>query len=375
LRRAQQARSLNIGPLQSSHDINIAANAVQQANNSWEQLRELKAEHTTSQFCTAEDIVLFRSTVCWLWGRARHLAFLRLVLHGLHYIPCLVQLKHLQLNLRRCSFCQVAGSLSGLLNLQTLSLDQSWGSPFKILIPSERPSLALEGLSQLQSVMLCCVVPASLTLPPGAALHLGMCSLECVRQPVWQTVASALQSVDIISCDDVVGHPSQLPSIFAGQSGLKSIMMDLASFGKPTGPIVLYGAFLQVESLLIQTNWNDLCMRVPAGRLPWRLARFVSHNALDIAFANVGDFLDCCPAFSMWYQSLGGSLMSFRQSIADRGIQWGSQFDSEDSLHEINSLCTPDAIINVVLHPDDICQCGACSSCSDRGMHMYQKQA
>lgn len=374
MRRAQQARSLNIGPLQSSHDINIVANAVQQANNSWEQLRELKAEHTTS-VCTAEDIVLLRSTVCWLWGRARHLAFLRLLLHGLHYIPCLVQLKHLQLTLRRCSFCQVAGSLSGLVDLQTLSLDQSWGFPQKILIPSERPSLALEGLSQLQSVMLCCVVPASLTLPPGAALHLRMCNLDCVRQQVWQTVASALQSVHINStAGEVVEHPSQLPSIFAGQSGLKSIMMELGSFGKQIGPIVLYGAFLQVERLLIRTRSNDLCMRVPAGRLPWRVVRFVSFHALDIAFDNVGDFLDCCPAFSMWYQSLGGNLMSFRQGIADRGIHWGSQFESDFSLHEIHSLCTPHEISHLYLCPENLCECYACTVCSERGRHMYRKQ-
>ena len=270
----------------------------------------------------------------------------------------------------------MAGSLSGLLNLQTLSLDKPGMSD-----PSERPCFALEGLSQLQSVMLDCVVPAPLTLPPGAALHLRVYSLDCVRQPVWQTVAFALQSVCITSDDgEVVEHSSQLPSIFAGKSGLKSIMMQLGSFGTQTDPIVLYGAFLQVESLLIRTDLNDLCMRVPAGRLPWRLARFVSSNALVIAFANVGDFLDCCPAFSMWYQSLRGNLMSFCQGIADRGIQWGSQFESDAfergfSLHEIHSLCTPDFIIDLDLSPEDMCQCGACSSCSDRGMHMYQKQA
>jgi hypothetical protein len=223
--------------------------------------------------------------------------------------------------------------------------------------------------------MLDCVVPASLILPPAAAIYLRMYSLDCVRQPVWQTVASALQSVYITDDEEVVDHPSQLPSMIAGQSGLKSIMMQLGSFGTQTDPIVLYGAFLQVESLVIRTNLNDLCMRIPAGRLPWRLARFVSFDALDIAFANVGDFLDCCPAFSMWYQSFRGNLMSFCQGIADRGIQWGSQYETDFSLHEIHSLCTPDAVIDLSLSSECICQCGACPSCNDRGMHMYRKQA
>ena len=179
MRRAQQARSLDIGPLHPSHDINIAANAVQQANNSWEQLRELNAELWGPRDCTVEDSELLHSTVCWLLGRARHLAFLHLCLYEVHCMPDLAHLKHLQLKQFSGSFCQVAGSLSGLQNLQSLSLYQ------QIIMsdPSERPRSALEGLSQLQVVMLDCVVPASLTLPPGAALHLRMYSLDCARQP------------------------------------------------------------------------------------------------------------------------------------------------------------------------------------------------
>ena len=162
---------------------------------------------------------------------------------------------------------------------------------------------------------------------------------------------------------------------------MNSIMMHLSSFGTKTDPIVLYGAFVQVESLLIRTYSNDLCMRVPAGILPWRVVRFMSIYALDIAFANVGDFLDCRPAFSMWYQSLRCSLMSFCQGIGDRGIQWGSQFESDPefesviSLHEIHSLCTPDDITYIYLCPEDLCQCGACTICSREGRHMYRKQA
>ena len=96
MRRAQQARRLDIGPVQSSHGVNIAAIALQQANR-WQQLRELKilTELLGIWICAAKDSVLLHSTIYWLLGRARHLAFHRLRLDEMYCIPCLAQLNHL----------------------------------------------------------------------------------------------------------------------------------------------------------------------------------------------------------------------------------------------------------------------------------------
>jgi hypothetical protein len=66
LRRAQQAHRLDIGPLQSSHGDSIAEIAVHQANNSWEQLRELEIELCHTWNCPIGDSVSLKCTVRWL---------------------------------------------------------------------------------------------------------------------------------------------------------------------------------------------------------------------------------------------------------------------------------------------------------------------
>lgn len=252
-------------------------------------------------------------------------------------IPCLTQLRHLTLA-QKGSFKHLAGSIRHLPSLRTLSLEAEADDGYD---PERRPHLDLAGLSQLHTVILSDILPASLTLPEGAALRLHMSSLECARQEIWSSVALALQSISI-DCCDVIIEVSQLPRIFAEPSGLKNILLCLNSFGDKEHPIEFYGAFLQVEWLLLKTQ-NELCVRVPARSLHWQVVRLWG-KMLDIDFANAGDFLVRCLAFSIAYHSQRGlGLMHLCHAIAQRGIKWGTQDHIQGrmphAMHEIRTPC------------------------------------
>ena len=247
LKRAKRVRQLRLGHIYiESHVVNSIAEAVSQSDNSWEQLRWLEIECSIliGPSDWNERSLLLHSMLMWLLGSARQLAFLQLQMEEIRSVPCLTQLKHLNL-VQKGSFKHLAGSLRHLPSLQTLSLESRAGDGHD---PERRPHLDLAGLSQLHTVHLSGIVPASLTLPEGAALHLRMNSLEYARQEIWSSVALALQSISI-TCLVFITEVSQLPRIFAEPSGLKSVILCLDGFGDKEHPIEFYGAFLQAERL------------------------------------------------------------------------------------------------------------------------------
>ena len=373
--RGQQARKLEIeSVLADAQQLNMVASAMMLPSNNWAVLRGLKITVTSSYAQTEE----FCTAILWLLEHTDKLQFLRLKLTeqlfanlSLHkQLPHLAKLEHLQLSLEDGSLCDLAQSLKALTSLRTLYLEfNRHTSQF-----DDRPDLDLSGLGKLRSVSLADVVPGSLNLPKGAALHLQMCRLSHLMEDVWKQHAPVLESVYLsVGNGDVIADASQLPKFLVGPSGLKSVILQLTSFGTSEHPIQLSGSFLQVECIILQC-FLEVCIRVPAGMLPWRLASFTCTGSLNIAFESVGNFLDCCPAFHFAYGSLRGvNILQLCQLAEGRSIRSESSceynHEVERVMGEFYSVCTPDfvRIYYMSWSRNPMCLCGACPTCSSEG--------
>ena len=293
VRRAQQAHTMEFGLLAYGHQIDAAANALLQTDNTWASLKAatiVLLSARTRPHSTAEVISL-NSAIVWLLRSAANLDYLFLRTQELRCMPHLAQLRHLQLSLRE-DFRAVAQSLSNLKNLETLHLDQAHR-----VSPDEEADFDLTGIDKLQTVMLTNVVPASLLLPRGAALHVWMRCWGDAHAPIWQSVASALEFF-WVGNDTMESVILQLPDILLVPSGLKTIVVDVDTLGTCAAPIVLCGPLLQVECLILQCT-GDMNIRVPSGTLAWQRVKFLAWGSLSIDFDSVGDFLDSCPTFSI----------------------------------------------------------------------------
>ena len=343
-----------LGPIVDPVQEASVAAAVMRSDNDWMNLRALEA------CCSGEITPEIQSALIWVLRGARNLSFLNLSLHRLAVMPRMTQLRHLQLQLDS-DFCQVAESLTELQQLQTLYLRQIEYEG----LPRFNPVLDLAGLPELHSVSLRNIVPSSLTLPEGAPLHLWLYSLKDAREGIWRGVAHSLQSIILFDGDQTgIATVAELPRFLQRSSGLKSIFMALVSLGSAEDPLPLSGSLLQVNTLVLECT-TDMCVRVPAGSLPWRLAKFVSNGALQVDFLSVGDFLGSCPAFAFGYRSLRGlDFMYLCECMTSRDIKWASS--GQDGAYEFHSLSTPH-LYRSPWHDERLpdCICNACPVCSD----------
>lgn len=308
------------------------------------------------------------STVLWLLEQAHRLQFLSLTLEKPMCLPRMAQLKHLQLTLKD-SFRDLAQSLIGLTSLQTLYLED--GSLTRE--EHEAVNLDLTGLHELHSICLCEVVPISLSLPQSSALHLQMTRYSTLMKDVWQENASFLESAYVCEFDEACASDKpELPSFLVGSSGLKSVILDLNGCGLSRSKD-LNEPFLQLERVLVHC-FGVLSIRVPSGSLPWRLASFTCTGTLSVAFQNMGDFLNCCPAFFFSYQHLQGvAVPQLCQSSEERGIEYRYTSHHDENrgkvLYEVYSVSALD-VLGKYVYPfssNPVCRCGACPACSAGG--------
>lgn len=336
-----------------------------QSDNDWSNLRALKVISTRR--LPNGSKVSFHSAVTWLLGNAKELGFLRLKLDRLRFLPHLVQLKHLQLTVAG-GIHQLSESLGNLVNLKTLFLEQAVGVGSDV-----RPQLPLARCTQLTAVMMRDIVPAYMTLPQGAALHIFLQSMEDARQDVWLGLASAMQSVFIVDEDEEgsISVASDIPRFLTCPRGPRdeviSVILNLKSWGTSEQHLELCDPLLQAKRLVLQCT-GGLFARVPAGKWPWHIAKFVCGQTLDMSFANVADFLDSCAAFSFAYRNLQGlDMVHLCQAIGKRGIKIASEFYDDEGC-EFHSVTTPYPFnSHFVYHTDPVCVCTACPWCSDKG--------
>ena len=355
------ARILETWKLGDADRVYEVAAALLQAGHSWASLTATKVTNPDN-YCVGSTVA-FQSALYWLLCNAKGLRFVRLELKTLRCMPRLAQLRHLQLYIYDGTG-NLGQSLSNLRDLQTLYLKQDAD-----LFPVQSPVLALTGLSQLRSVKLSNVVPASLALPLGAALHLRLRSMEDAHAAVWNSCVDFLQSVHVRDRTDAgcLRNASELPDFMSGPSVLETIVLRLKRFGAPEEPAYFSQSLLQARRLVLQCT-DELRIHIPSEGLQWGVVTFASMDVLEVTFDDISLFLLITKAFSFAYTNLQGlALMYLSQAMAEQGIQicCDTYNPTGCALYSTPALYSESAYDDTMLV--SLCNCGACPECSDKG--------
>ena len=356
LKRAQLARELLLDLPGDSAELKATLKALLEVPAGFTSLNSL-AFRAPNRTEGAQEAVIM--VVLWLVGHAKGLVFLSIDRVSLPYLPSLAHIRHLQLAVSVENFWSLAPVLATLVTLQTLYLDGS-----EMQEPAAPPAhLDLQALTQLETVMLDAVVPASLLLPEGTALHAIACCLEDARNALWPTVLGALKSF-VLETDEQVKLEEDIPGWMLEPVKLDRLVLSSYSFGVGYDPedgfndglIRLRGALLLADEFCLYCS-EGLYVEVPKEH-QWRLANLISDNRLFVRLRDIARFASC-PALVIRYRSLEGiDLSRLASYLAKSGIdfdlnQWGEQCEfragsGADILHEYNARS---------------CKCGACRIC------------
>ncbi len=370
LKRVGRAQKLRFAPKTRLAD---ATAKLLQKGNIWSNVRSLDLVYFKPELedvhcgCSHAD---FCNATAWLLGCASGATFLRLVAPRLPFIPRLPKLRHLQLQGQNID--SLRSSLALLLNLQTLclkDLDHTSGRLARLHALHNVPramftsisALRFSGLRQLRSLMLDGIVPKSLALAKGAALHIKTRDPEAARFPVWQSVIESLQSFHLDAQADLDGTALQCLS---AASNLRVLRLKVKSFGSSDSPIALTGVFQQVERLCLHAQ--DIFVSFPAGKLPQELVCITSET-LYVSFASVAAFADSCRSFYFgWSNMRGLGLIDLRQLLADRGFDYRECISIKSSRLTRGGSSTSSYSQEIGMQ-GMMCVCGACTICSDKG--------
>ena len=359
MKRVGRAQKLRFAPKTRLAD---ATAKLLQKGNIWSKVRSLDLVYFKPEF---KDVHYadFCNATAWLLGCASGATFLRLVAPNLPLIPRLPKLRHLQLQGQNID--SLRSSLALLLNLQTLCLKDLDYTSCRIArsVPRAKSTsisaLRFSSLRQLRSLMLDDIVPKSLALAKGAALHIKTRDPEAAKFPVWQSVIESLQSFHLDAQADLDGTALQCLS---AASNLRVLRLKVKSFGSSDSPVALTGVFQQVERLCLHAQ--DVFVSFPAGRLPQELVCITSET-LYVSFTSVAAFADSCRSFYFgWSNMRGLGLIDLRQLLADRGFDYRISIKSSHFTRDCSSTSSYSQEIDM---QGMICVCGACTICSDKG--------
>ena len=356
LKRAQRTQQLLMELPRESTDLQATLDTLMQVPGGFSRLTALSVR----AWPDSEDVPSLIMAVSWLVGQAKGLVFLSIGAVGLPHLPSLAHIRHLQLDVCGENFSRLAPALSTLVTLQTLCLDGTR------LDESDGPpaDLDLQALTQLESVMLDGIYPASLLLPEGAALHAVAYSLDDASDSFWPTVVGALRSFTLATSERILTE-EDIPMWMLEPIKLDTFMVISKCFGKGCTDderfrqIELRGAFLRAESFCISCT-DGIYVTVP-GEHEWALVNMLSDQKLYVQLLDVAKFATC-PEFVFRYKDLeGADLISLTSVLAKRG--------SEFCLDEYGE---PEVMFATrgwpgVLHCDALdcttCRCEACRDC------------
>ncbi len=310
-----------------------------------------------------------------LLSRAHGLKFLSLRLQCTFWIPELTHLQstlqHLQIDSTGGTLSQLEPLLPKLQGLRTLCLKSDGWQP-----QCDRTKLRLQILTQLQSIQLDDVIPASLTLAKGTALHVRCSSRETALSEMWSTLTAseAMRSFTLRAFG--LDVPAQsIPRFLLVANDLESVFFHCRNFGPGTTvctfsqevPVVLQGPWLRLRRLSLLAE-QHVSIVVDAGPINWQVLNISCSLVLTLRFADVGAFAEKCPEISFTYRRLncpdtealvallGNKGVHFEMKQDDRGSRNMStstrRWSTTNQLHSIDNR----------FKFDDCC-CGACWKC------------
>ncbi len=368
LKRAQHARTLLIGEL-FGEALQDFALGLLQSPHSFTNLAalSLNREDNYRHKRTHEEAEALLMMWTWLAGQARQLQYLNLTLIQLKGLPRLPQLKHLQLHLKNGDCRRVAGCMTDALpSLQTLHIICHNDSQ------DDAPELLLAAMTQLRSLALRGVLPASLALPESTQLHVRVHDIYAARHPIWISLLPHLRTfhIDMQKEDSSFDAEENIPQFLFGPSSLETLIVSVSGFGTVKAPIKLRGSFLEVERLGIDTL-DDIHVEVPTGH-GWRLVNFHTCKSLGIRLHDMENFVDNRPEFSFQFTTLQGmGVMLLTRYMAERGVDW-DWYDSNISYYAECYVHSPSDNAHDLLYlPANferhnlfyLCRCQACWFC------------
>lgn len=261
LKRAQQAQQLLLDLPRESAEVQTTLEALMQIPRSFSRLTALSLRAWPHR---EEDLQSLIMAVAYITGQAKRLVFLSIDVESLPHLPSLSHIRHLQLAVSGDSLLRLAPALGNLVTLQTLCCSSK-------LEQSAEPlaHLDLLALTQLESMMLDGVVPASLKLPEFAALHAITYSLEEAEESFWPSVLpplGPLKSFTLEASEDIK-HVEDIPNWMLEPVKLYRLVLAVKSFGLgyenennyDPGEIRLRGAFLRAEEFCLRVQGGALC--------------------------------------------------------------------------------------------------------------------
>ena len=307
-------------------------------------------------------------------------------LAGIDGFSCARGIKHLALRTLNPHCGQISSAMSELEQLETLWLCD-WGG-----MSEASGGLQLSGLRSLRSLVLCWIVPESISCSDRCELHveLGIYSME---HAVWDTVLPRVRSVTLL---EFSFRPAlvALPSILLKAGNLSKADVRVQQCGTASAPLLLGGSLAHVEELVL--DCVKLHAIVPAG-VTWRTV-YVAATEMNLRFEAVAPFGEAIPAFCFRFNKLqvcyaqpslylfmaitfspapdllrcshqGTEMYDLAAAVAKRRPEWTGivrmgQNDSQISQHKTltSGMCFPMAQPPCKMWWEDHqwCCCGAC---------------
>lgn len=299
-----------------------------------------------------------------LLAHARSLIFLSIDVEGLEWLPSFLHaLQHLQIRSTMKSIAKMVPEALNLQTLRTLCLERN-----RSLAASEDAGVALnlnlEGLSQLDSVMLDGVTPASLILREGTALHVVSHSLIEAQSAVWHNAIGAMRSFTLNAWGKDVSS-QELPGFLLLQNSLISVMIRCESLGTLEQPLLLQGPWLQLKRLSLICE-DNISIVIGDGRLAWQQMVLCCNKTLNMRLVGIPMFAERCTELFIWHGMSNEDVPALAQL---------AQYLKEQKLHVQDSdyFCVCDSenwfafkhkwIVQLLNMSDYPCECGACWKC------------
>ncbi len=357
LKRAQRTQQLLMELPRRSADLQATLDTLMQVPGGFSRLTALSVR----AWPDSEDVPSLIMAVSWLVGQAKGLVYLSIGAVGLPHLPSLAHIRHLQLDISGDNFWRLAPALSRLVTLQTLCLDgtrfdESGGPP---------AHLDLQALTQLESLMLDGIYPASLNLPVGTAVHGRVYTLDDARDIFWPTVVGVLRSFTLDTREHIWSE-EDIPPWMLQPTKLDTLVVASKSFGRgfkddENGRIRLKGALLQAERFCLSCI-DGIYVIVPEEH-EWALVNMLSGGKLYARILDVNKFASC-PQIVFRYDDLeGADLMSVSSVLNERGMEFFLEEYGEPTVE----FSSPRGVELLHSQGDDLecssCKCGACRDC------------
>ena len=306
-----------------------------------------------------------------LLAHTRSLTFLSIDVEGLEWLPSFLHaLQHLQIRSTMRSIGKMMPEALNLQTLRTLCLERN-----QSLAASEDAGVALhlnlEGLSQLDSVMLDGVTPASLILREGTTLHVVSHSLIEAQSAVWHNAIGAMRSFTIKASDQEISS-QELPGFLLLQNSLISVMIMCNSLGTIMQPLLLQGPWLQLKRLALRCE-DNISIVIGDGHLAWQQMLLCCNINLHMRLVGIPIFAERCTELIIWHGRSDGDVPALAQllrylkdqkfHVQDRNSMF-YVCDSESDFAFQSRHPLSNSWISQTLYTSDYpCECGACWKC------------